>query len=490
MASHSHDMDTSERASTESINESCRWPVLLLFSGALLWLVVSLVFGVVSSIKMHAPGFWAQCEWVSFGRLRPAFMSALIYGFATQSALGCALWITARLSRQTLLLGGLVFAGAAILNIGVAVGVLQIMAGQSTGYAWMEIPRQGASLILGGYLLAALSALYTLHQRRERELYPSLWFIVGGLFAFPWLMTIGYLLAVVNPLRGVMQSVAASYFQNGIMHLWLTPMALAVAYYLIPKVSGREVHSNQAAGFGFWSLILAGGWCGLSLISNGPIPRWMGGTGVAAKWLLLLPAAAYGSNFVMTCFTGKRSARSGVAWPYLFFGSIFYFLFVLLDVVSTTQSGNRLLTFTPYPMGVSLLGLIGFVALLLIGGICHITEKLLESEFSSRIPLFVQLLMSLLGIAFVSGGYVLAGVLCGAKLADPSLPFGAAARSLLPFLGMATLGFTILLLGQLVFLGAFVKHLLKATEVSRGEFCVWCCGKASDVAGKKAKVGA
>lgn len=483
-------MDTSERIPAEAVNESCRWPVLLLFSGALFWLVVSLVFGVVSSIKMHAPGFWAQCEWVSFGRLRPAFMDALIYGFATQAALGCALWITARLSRRPLLLGGLVYVGAAIFNVGVAVGLLQVMAGQSTGYAWMEIPREGASLILGGYLLSALSALYTLHQRRESELFVSVWFIVAGLFAFPWLMSIGYLLAVVNPLRGVMQSVAAAYFQNGIMHLWLTPMALAVAYYLIPKVSGREVHSNQAAGFGFWTLVLVGSWSGLSLLANGPVPRWMEGAGIAAKWLLILPAAAYGSNFVMTCLTGKRSARSGVAWPYLFFGSIFYLLFVLLDLAGSSANGSRLLTFTPYAMGVSLLGLIGFVTLLLVGGICHITEKLLESEFSSRVPLFVQLLLSLIGIAFVSGGYVLAGVICGGKLADPLIPFGVAARSLLPFLGMATLGFSILLVGQLVFLVTFVKHLLKATQTGRSEFCVWCCGRASDVVAKKAKVGA
>lgn len=483
-------MGTSEKATPESINESCRWPVLLLFSGALIWLFVSLCLGVVSSIKMHAPGFWAQCEWVSFGRLRPAFINALIYGFATQAALGCAVWITARLSRQVLLLAGLAMVGAVFLNLGVLAGVLQIMAGQSTGYSWMEIPRQGAALILGGYVLVALSALYTLHERREPELYISSWFLIGGFFAFPWLMSVGYLLAVVNPLRGVMQSVAASYFQNGMMHLWLTPMALAVAYYLIPKVSGREVHSNQAAGFGFWSLVLVGGWCGLSFLSNGPVPRWMDGTGVAAKWLLLLPAAAYGSNFVMTCFTGKRSARSGVAWPYLFFGSVFYGLFVLLDVVGTTENGSRLLAFTPYGMGIALLGLIGFVSLLLIGGISHITEKILETEFSSRVPLFVQLLMTLFGVAFVCGGYVLAGVLCGAKLSDPSVPFASAARSLLPFLGMATLGFTLLALGQFIFLVAFAKHVLKATEASRGEFCVWCCGKASEVVGKKAKVGA
>ncbi len=488
MASHAHDIGKPERVSVELINQSCRWPVLMLFAGALLWLVLGLLLGVLSSVKMHAPAFWANCEWVTFGRLRPGFINVLVYGFATQAALGSALWIVARLSRIELLLGGLVFAGGLLLNAGVAVGLLQILAGQSTGYAWMEIPRQGAAVITAGYLLIALSALYTLHRRTEKELYISAWFLVGGLLAFPWLMSIGYLLAVVNPLRGVMQSVAAAYLQNGLMHLWLTPMALALTYYLLPKVTGREIHSNQAAAFGFWTLILFGAWSGTSLLAGGPVPRWIEGAGVSAKWLLIVPVAAYASNFILTAFAGKRGARSGIAWPFLLFGSLAYVAFILLDIYGTFQGPARTLSLTPYSMGVTQLGLLGFVGMILLGGICHITEKVLDAEFR-RPAILVQILFSLVGILMVVGGYVVSGFVSGAKLADPAIPFVTASRSLLPFFGMATLGFSVILLGQLVFVAGFTKLLLHATADSRAGFCSWCCDKIETGSGKKARAG-
>ena len=143
-----HISDRPEAVSVWSIDRSCRWPVVMLFAGAMLWLLLGLAMGLFSSVKMHAPGFWAQCEWVSYGRLRPAFMDAVIYGFVTQATLGCSLWIISRLGRVELRIPALAGLGALLLNFGVLFGVLQVLAGQTTGFTWMEIPRQGASIIV------------------------------------------------------------------------------------------------------------------------------------------------------------------------------------------------------------------------------------------------------------------------------------------------------------------------------------------------------
>jgi cytochrome c oxidase cbb3-type subunit 1 len=60
--------------STTEIDRSCCVPLLALFGGAALWLVVGSVFGLIASIKFHAPDFLANCAWLTYGRLQPVFV--------------------------------------------------------------------------------------------------------------------------------------------------------------------------------------------------------------------------------------------------------------------------------------------------------------------------------------------------------------------------------------------------------------------------------
>ena len=46
---------------TAKIDASCRVPLLALFGGAAVWLVVGLVLGLIAGIKFHAPEFLSAC---------------------------------------------------------------------------------------------------------------------------------------------------------------------------------------------------------------------------------------------------------------------------------------------------------------------------------------------------------------------------------------------------------------------------------------------
>ena len=125
--------------STAGIDASCRIPVLHFFLAALGWLVVGSILGLISSIKMHG-SFLDQTPWLTYGRVLPAGMNAILFGFATQAGLGVMVWLIARLGRNAV--SGVIlptFAGV-IWNLGVATGVIGILAGMSTGYTWLEAP--------------------------------------------------------------------------------------------------------------------------------------------------------------------------------------------------------------------------------------------------------------------------------------------------------------------------------------------------------------
>src|ERR1043166_526318 len=92
------------RAVAAEIDLSCRGPLLFIFLSGLIWLVLGLLLAVVCSIKLHMPGFLAGFDGLSYGRLHPAATNAILYGFASQTAIGVVLWMMCRLGATRLLL--------------------------------------------------------------------------------------------------------------------------------------------------------------------------------------------------------------------------------------------------------------------------------------------------------------------------------------------------------------------------------------------------
>src|SRR5687767_6195397 len=80
-----------------SIDLQARGPLLLLVGSAIVWLVISGVLAVITSIQLHSPGFLADCPWFTYGRAHAMRESAFIYGWAANAGLGIALWVMARL---------------------------------------------------------------------------------------------------------------------------------------------------------------------------------------------------------------------------------------------------------------------------------------------------------------------------------------------------------------------------------------------------------
>ena len=72
----------------------------------------------------------------------------------------------ARLCRTTLRHPLLLIAGAAFWNLGVLLGVVGILAGDSTGYEWLEFPLYSAVILFVAYLLVMSWAVLMFRFRR------------------------------------------------------------------------------------------------------------------------------------------------------------------------------------------------------------------------------------------------------------------------------------------------------------------------------------
>src|SRR6266550_9568819 len=122
-----------EQVERALIDASTRVPVLMFYTSAIVWLLIGTLLAMLVSIKMHAPDLLANVSFLTWGRLRPAHVNIMIYGWASMAAMGTAIWLMARLCRTVLRHPLLLVAGAGFWNLGVLIGVIAVLAGQSTG---------------------------------------------------------------------------------------------------------------------------------------------------------------------------------------------------------------------------------------------------------------------------------------------------------------------------------------------------------------------
>jgi cytochrome c oxidase cbb3-type subunit I len=446
--------------SVAEIDASCRAPLLLLFVSGAVWLLISSVLGLFAGIKSHVPGFFADSAWLTFGRVRPAAMNALVYGFAIQTFLGILTWIICRLGRLPLLGANAATIGGIIWNFGVTVGVLGILAGGSTSFEWFEMPRMAPPLLFAGFTVIAICALVTFHFRREPDLYVSHWFLIGGLFWFVWVYSAAALLLIYFPVRGVMQAVVDAWYVNNVLHVFFGFTGLGIAFYFIPKLLVVPLKTSTMAIFAFWTLALFAPWSGLVSLLGGPIPAWMLSTSVFANVMLIAPLMVV---IMILADTGRQKAPAAepLALRFIKFGAWSYVLVLAGSILLGVPIIARVTRGTWVEPARNLFALYGFVAMLAFGAVYYIVPRLARVNWPSPKLVNVHFWCSAIGAGLICAALTIGGITQGFKMNIGVADFVSLGKLSAPFLGMTSLGFFILIIGQ----GAFLKNLLTLLHV-------------------------
>jgi cytochrome c oxidase cbb3-type subunit 1 len=446
-------MNVTENKSScpNELNTSLRVPLLALFGGAAVWLVVGLVLGLIAGIKFHAPDFLGGCPLLTYGRIAPAANDLILYGFIIPAALGVALWIFARLSQAPLALPLVPVVAAHLWHLGVFIGTAGILLGESTGQTWLEYPRAAAVLLFAAFLLIAVSAAATFGWRQEKTLYPSHWFLFAALLWFPWIYSTANLFLNSHQLpRGVVQPIIGWWFANNLIFVWLALIGVGTAFYLLPKISGRPLVSSGYALFGFLTLIFFGSWCGIP--QGAPVPAWLPTLSSIAAALTLIPLLTILIVTVKTIFGAKVPCQGG---PFCFikFGLISFIVSGILYVSAACPQYSRVLDFTWFGAAQTQLQLLGFAAMILFGAIYELLPQVLGRPLP--LPKFARLhfWLAVAGVLLFVVPLVLAGVVQGEKLANTNVAFADANSAALKFLRISTTGQLLMLLGAILFAG-------------------------------------
>jgi cytochrome c oxidase cbb3-type subunit 1 len=433
------------------IDLSCR-ALLLFFAAGSVWLVLGTFLATWGTVGLHVPQASFGSPMFTVGRLRPAAMNALIYGFAIQTALAVLIWVICRLSRILLIGSRTITIAGLIWNLGVLVGVLGIMGGGSTGFEWLEMPRYTPPMLLAAFGIIGVVALVTFHFRREPDLYVSHWFLLAGLFWFIWVYSAAALLLLYFPVRGVTQAVVNVWYVNNLYYLFFVPVCLGIAFYFIPKLAGVPLRTRNLAAFSFWTLALFGAWSGTTLLIGGPVPAWMLSVGIFANVLLAVPILGLGSVIIKTASQADKSRIvEPLACRFICFGATCFIVASLLNILMGLPIVALVTHLTLFEIARNLLALYGFISMVLFGSVYYILPRLTHVLWPSARLANLHFTTSVIGVAIIVVALGIGGIIQGLRMNLNTTDMVSVSKGTVPFIGMSLLGLLILLAGQIFF---------------------------------------
>jgi len=440
-----------EQVERALIDASTRVPVLMFYTSAIVWLLIGTLLAGLTSFKMHMPDLLSGVSFLTWGRLRPAHMNAMVYGWASMAGIGTAIWLMARLSLTTLRHPLLLVAGAGFWNLGVLVGLVAILAGQSTGHQWLEFPPYAAAILFVAYSLVVSWAILMFRFRRSGHIYITQWYLLGAFLWFPWLYGATQIMLFVVPVQGVMQAAVNWWFANNLMFLWFGAIGLGTAYYMIPKVIGRPVYSYHLAAIGFWTYALFASWTGMQRLVDGPFPAWMITASIAATILTIIPVATVGLNHHMTMRGHFQLMRYSPTLRFTVFGAFAYTVFSLVGVIISLRSMARYLQFTQASVGYSHLGLYAFFTMIMFGAMYYIVPRLVGREWRYASLIKLHFWSSAYGVGLMVSMLLIGGLVQGRDMNNSALSFTESTQSILPYLRSRSLSGMLLTVSHFIF---------------------------------------
>ncbi len=427
---------------------SGKWPVLLSIGFAVVWLVAASTFGLLASIKLHVPDFLSDQAWLTFGRIRPAHLNAVAYGWCSSAAFGVALWLMPRLLRTPLVGGRTAAVGALLWGIGVTAGITAVLMGKSAGLEWLEFPWLcDVPMVMGGTLMG-VAMLRTLRNRRVDHLYVSVWYIAAGLVWLPILLIVANFPGLHS---GVQQAAMNWWYGHNVLGLWFTPIGLAAIYYFIPKVLGKPIHSYNLSLVGFWTLAFFYSQVGGHHLIGGPVPGWLISLSIVQSCMMIVPVIAVAVNQHRTSWGHLGALRYSPTLRFVVLGGMMYTLASLQGSIESLRMVNTVTHFTQYTVAHAHLGLYGFFSMVMFGSIYFILPRVLDWEWPSARLISAHFWLVIGGFAIYFIGLSIGGWLQGLAMLDANRPFMDSVNVTKPYLLVRTLGGTLMTLGHLIF---------------------------------------
>ncbi|MBI3590680.1 MAG: cbb3-type cytochrome c oxidase subunit I [Candidatus Melainabacteria bacterium] len=416
---------------------------------AVFWLVIGMTLGLTGAIEFTAPDLSTGVPWLTFSRIRPAHVNTVAFGWLSMANIGIVLYIVPTLTRSKLFNEKLANFVCLVWNLAIFGGILCLVNGYSEGREYAEFPVPIDVMVLTGLLTLSYVVYMTAITRTVKKLYVSLWYILGTFFWMPLVYFIGNRTFV--RLEGLNDGIVNWFYGHNILGMWFTTLGVGIAYYMIPKLSGRPLWSHSLSMLGFWTIAFFYAPTGTHHILQSPVPEWLKALAVVFSVALVIPVITVLTNFFMTMKGNWWQLANNLPLRFVLTGAFFYFITCIQGPFQATRSINWYLHFTQWVVGHAHVALLGTFTFFDFGAIYYILPRILNRQFYSVGLARAHYWLTLIGFLIFFSSMTIGGLVQSAGW-HAGIPVNQWGIEMVPYWILRAMGGSLMWFGNVLFL--------------------------------------
>ena len=379
------------------------------------WFVIGTLAGLIDATHMAAPDLLGNIPWIVFGRLRPMHTNLVIFGFVGAALLGTAHYLVSTLLRAPLFSERIGLASLWIWNLAILTGTVTLSMGYSQSREYAEWIWPADVLLLLSMALIFGNLFQTARLRTEKLLYVSVWYVFGALIFTFFIYFFGN--AVWNPgtgaISGMPDAILAWFYGHGVVGLFLTPLAVAAAYYIIPIVSRSPLYSHTLSLIGFWTLLMIYTHIGTHHLLQTPVPTWLKVLAITGSIGMLAPVMTVLMNLWLTARGRLGYIHADIGGKFVFAGLVWYVLTCLQGPLQALPVIQRVTHLNNWVIAHAHMGVLGFSGTIALGSIYFILPRITGKPLYSPRLADIQYWLVLLGMTGFFAVLTAAGLIQG-----------------------------------------------------------------------------
>lgn len=354
----------------------------------LAWAIFGMFIGVWAAAQLAWPSLNFDTAWTSFGRIRPAHTTGVIFGFGGNALIATSFHVVQRTSRARLadqLSPWFVLMGYNLFCILAVTGYFMGLT-QSKEYAEAEWYADLWLVIV--WVTYFILYIRTLARRREPHIYVANWYYMAFILVVAILHIVNNLTIPVSLghaksytiWAGVQDSMVQWWYGHNAVAFFLTAGFLAMLYYYLPKRAERPIFSYRLSILSFWGITFFYMWAGSHHLHYTALPHWVQNLGMTFSVMLLVPSWASAGNALLTLNGAWHKVRDDATLRFMMTAAFFYGLSTFEGSFLAIRPVNSLSHYTDWTVGHVHAGALGWVALITYGSLYTLVPAIWKRE--------------------------------------------------------------------------------------------------------------
>ncbi len=270
------------------------------------WFIIGTGLGSFNAAKLAFPDWYHGLYALQFGHMRQVHVHAVIFGWIAMAFAASMMYITPALGNTKLWSEKLGIWNCLLYNVGLCFALALLWSGMTSGREYSD-HIWPVDLYIAFVMVVpwSLNVWMTVLNRRTQGIYTTNWFFAACMFMTIIVFLVGNLPEFFH-LTGLNEAYMTWWFAHNILGLLITPVAAAITYYIVPKITGNPLYSHRVGHLHFWSIVVFYSTPAAHHLMSAPLPEWLKSFASVEGVLILVPAVAYVCNILLT-MQGKWS---------------------------------------------------------------------------------------------------------------------------------------------------------------------------------------